>query len=323
MGKMESIIPLMAALKIHEGHYRSFSDYSVTQLIDTPRRVALHKRYGDRIVYPPESQAASFVGTGVHHYWEHCLKQYAATDPKFVVERTMSCAFDDRLVSGRFDVLYDNRIMYDVKTCKVWKMIFDPDMTEWTQQQNLYAFLLHKRSVDIESARIIAQFMDWVQSQSLRDKDYPKAAVEEYEIELWGHDEQEYFLRERLAAHKLCENVPDDQLPLCSPEERWERHPGGATVKYAILKSRDADRAINKGVFDTLDEAIKRIRDGGTGITSSVVIEVRYAQRKRCEQWCGVSGFCNDYLNYLQKVEAGILNDYITYDQVMKGDIFV
>lgn len=317
---MRTIQPLIDALKIHAKHYKSFGDYSVTQLIDAPRRVRLMKRFEEFLAPPPESQIASFVGTGVHAYFENCLKQYTVADSRYEIERSVTEHIADRLITGRFDILYDKTTMYDIKTCKVWKLIFDPNKEEWTQQQNLYAYLLHRRGIDVKSLNIIAVYMDWIESQAVRDKNYPREAVENYELELWPFDYTDAYLNERLALHKACENLSNEALPECSREERWERHEGGVPIRYAVLKTRKAARATR--VFDTLDEAVEYFKTAGSKLNSQSCIEIRYAQPKRCMKYCAVNQFCNWYINYTGKVNSETVNDYFTFDQIHKGEIY-
>ena len=315
MGNMTAIIPLMKALEVHSRHYVSYGDYSVTTLIDTPRRVQLLRRHAGNLHTPPESQAASFVGTGVHNYWESCLKAIGLVDPDFEVERRVVHYIEDRLISGRFDILYQQDHIFDIKTCKVWKLIFDPNKEEWTQQQNLYAYLLGLRGVKIKKISIIAQFLDWIQSNAIRDREYPQEAVLQFDLDLWSPGEQEMYLLDRLTRHKSCENVEDNELPECTRLERWERWPGGYLVKYAVMKTKEAKKATR--VFTNLHDAIAYFKQ--KNVPSTGVIEVRYAVRKRCEDLCACNLHCNDYISYCGRKANDKLNDYYTYEEVHAG----
>lgn len=314
---MRHIVPLMDALKVHERHYTPLGDYSVTQLIDTPRRVQLLRRHGSKVKATPESQIASFVGTGVHKYWEECLRAYSLIDNKYEVERRITVSILDRIISGTFDILMGHETIYDVKTCKVWKVIFDPNHEEWTKQLNLYIHMLCMRGIKVKKAYIIAQFLDWIGANAVRDKQYPQDAAVQFEIPIWEPAKAEALLMERISLHKAAENVPDDQLMECSRKERWERFSDDVNVKYAVMKNREAKRA--KRVFDALDDAVKYFW-GDHKLGTDAVIEIRYAQRKRCEEWCSANQFCNSYIDYCAKLDGGTLNDYLTYDQIHQGD---
>jgi hypothetical protein len=317
---MEHIKPLKDALSIHASHYKSYGDYSVTQLIDTPRRVRLYKRHGDKSLPTMASSLSSFNGTGIHNYFETCLTKFATMDSQYDLERTVTEKVADRLITGKPDIVYAERDVYDLKNCKVWKLIFDPNMEEWTQQLNLYAYLLHLRNTEVENLYVIANYMDWIESQAVRDRQYPQAQAEQYKVDLWPWERTELFLQERIALHKSCEDVPDDQLIECTREERWERHDGGTSVRYAVLKHKKVKRATR--VFDSMQEAVEYFKTAGSLNTNSL-IEVRYARRKRCEKWCQpMNQFCNAYIEYTGKLRNDSLNDYFTYDDIHQGKYF-
>ena len=310
---MNNILPLMAALEVHLGHYKSYGDYSATSLIDTPRIVQLKKRYGHLVQVDPERQMASFIGTGVHNYFEDTLRQYAALNKDYELERSVFDSVGGRLITGRFDILYDQKHIYDIKTAKVWKKIFDPEMVDWHAQQNIYAWLLRRRGVAIESINIVAVYLDWQKGNALRDRNYPQERVQQYRLNLWSPERQEAFIRERLDLHVAAENLSDNELPACSPEERWERFPSGLPVQYALFKNREAKRALR--VADTMNEIVDIIKE--KNIASDGIIEVRHAKRTRCLDWCDGAPWCNHYLQYKQDVETGNLNDYMSVGEVI------
>jgi len=317
---VENILPLMAALEVHKSHYKSYGDYSATSLIDTPRIVQLKKRYGHLVEVDPERMMASFIGTGVHNYFEDTLRQYAALNKEYELERSVFDKIDGRLVTGRFDILYDHKHIYDIKTAKVWKKIFDPEMVDWHAQQNIYAWLLRRRGLDIESINIVACYLDWQKNNALRDRNYPQQRVVQYRLNLWSPEHQEEFIRERLAMHVAAETLADEDLPACSPEERWERFPSGLPTQYALLKDRQAKRATR--VFDTLDELRQFILEPDLSkrafaVTDVATVEIRHARRTRCEDWCEGAAWCNHYRQYQRDVEAGELNDYVSLREVL------
>ena len=61
---MENKLPkiLVDAINASRTLYRSLGDYSATQLIDPPRKVALVKRHNHKVTPTPESQIAAFIG---------------------------------------------------------------------------------------------------------------------------------------------------------------------------------------------------------------------------------------------------------------------
>ena len=188
--------------------------------------------------------------------------------------------------------------------------MFDPDLKEWTQQQNFYAYLIREsRNINIQRLLITAIYKDWQEGQSLRNKDYPNNQVEEYKLPKWPHERTKQFIEGRMMLHIAAENLDDDKLPACTRDERWERFQGGHQVEYAIMKNAKANRAM-KLVKTNIEDAFKEVQSM-KGITKDSFIEVRYAQRTRCENWCSVKNYCNDYKSYAAAKQNNTLNDYI------------
>lgn len=311
---MDGIKPLMDALTVHTQQYKSYGDYSATSLIDTPRVVALKKRHGHKVIMEPMQQIASFIGTGVHNYFERTLEIASGVRGEYELERRIFDKIGGRIVTGQFDIFHNQEDIYDIKTCKTWKIIFDPDHLDWAAQQNIYAWLLRRRGVDVKSINIMAVFQDWTRGMAMRSRSYPKQPVMLYNLPMWSDELTERFVHDRLEQHKAAELLPDDKLPECSREERWERFPDGQEINYAVLPSRDAKRA--RRVVGTLEEAYDFCR-AQKKITPEWVIEVRYAERTRCEQWCEVNQYCNHYRDYMAAKKSGTLNEYIPVTEVI------
>ena len=114
---MKNIKILTDALTQWDKRYRSFGDYSVTTLLNPPRMVQLNKRHKNDVVRTPEQQIAAFIGSGVHLMFEESLKLQAVLEPEYSVERTVYDKIEDRLITGKFDILWNERHLYDIKTC--------------------------------------------------------------------------------------------------------------------------------------------------------------------------------------------------------------
>jgi hypothetical protein len=258
---------------------------------------------------------ASLVGSGVHAYVETLLKQ--ANNNRYELERSVFKYMGERYVTGRFDILLDQEHIFDIKTGKTWKTVFDPGMVDWHRQQNIYAYLLRDRGVKIKTINIMAIYLDWMEGSAARDPNYPQLPLQYYSLDLWDMDEAEAYIMERLEMNKVVEDMPDDDLPACTREERWERFPNGDQVQYAVMKHKKAKRAMR--VFNTERDACEYCMTKAKGLTEDSVIEVRYAKRKRCESWCPVASRCNHYKIYCQKKKTNTLNDYIPYQHIMGG----
>jgi hypothetical protein len=280
------------ALNQWSKRYKSYGDYSVTTLLNSPRQVHLQKRHGAQVVREPEQQIAAFIGTGVHSMFEESLRLQAILDPKYEIERTVFDKIQNRLITGKFDILYDNKHLYDIKTCKVWKKVFDPDLVEWHQQLNMYAWMLRNRGLDIKSINVIAIYMDWQQQRSFRDDSYPNEPIIEYELKLWQDDYTEKYINGRIKLMVESETLTDEQLPFCTTEEMWQR---ASETTYAVMPKKEATRASK--IFPTLEEAKGYGRDK-FATSPDAFIEIRRPDRTRCERWCDGKDWCSQYRDY-------------------------
>jgi hypothetical protein len=328
---MKHIQILSDAFDIYGSQYRSLGDYSATTLINPPRLVALTKRYGHEVKQSVDSQAASIVGTAVHEKMERLLRQANVANSEYMLERDLVHPFTIsypeevtgggilmprienkmRLVSGRFDILHKEQDMYDLKTAKTWKLVFDPEMIDWHQQQNIYAYLLRMRGIEVQTLNIVVFYLDWIESQSLRSTSYPQSPIVQYRLKLWEPQQQEEYIMRRLKMHVQAESTPDDELPPCTQEERWERDPSFAIMKNSTAKR--AVRVIKSGTFaDALEEARKC-----KGLGSDSYIEVRHQQRKRCEKYCMVNDYCNVHQSYLAAKQNNANSDIFPLAEVL------
>jgi hypothetical protein len=312
---MEKIKILQRVAELERDRYKKTGDYSVTDIISPPRIVHLRKRYGDDVDQPLSSVVPAMVGTAIHDYFEKYLKLWIAkhnyTD--YVLEEEVATNVtmgkgETRKISGRYDIR-DGLDLYDLKTCKTWKLIFDPGMIEWTEQQNLYNYLLWCNGVTLDSINVVAVYKDWQVGYALRDKSYPQEQIMEYKLNKWPMTDTKKFMWDKLKVLVANEDVEDGALPQCTREERWERFSGGHQVEYAIMKSAKAKRAA-RVIKTNLDDAYAWA-NAATGITPDSFIEVRYAKRTRCEDYCAVNKHCKSYQQYIKAKKNDTLNDFL------------
>src|SRR5574343_760863 len=291
---MKEIKILTDALEVWSKQYKAYGDYSVTTLLDSPRIVQLGRRYKDQIVRSPEQQVSAFIGSCVHSGFEKSLRLQSLIDDKYDIERTVFDKIEDRLITGKFDILLNQRHLYDIKTCKTWKQIFDPGHREWTEQLNLYAYLLQRRGVEVRSLNVVALYLDWVEREMLAKPEYPRKPVEEYELTLWYFEDTDLFIRDRIRRMKEAEILSDNSLPLCTSEDMWEKNKDGT---FAVFKDEKAQRAARK--FNTQEEAVAYAKEKGC-----LIVEKRLPIRTRCEKWCDAAPWCNQYAEYTKKKDA-------------------
>lgn len=299
---MLHIKPMIDALNVHADHYVPLGDYSVTTILNPPRYVHLQRRYGKdkNLNYP--AMLPSFIGTGVHAYVEDCLRKAGG----YALERRLFYNVLGRTISGQFDI-FDGAAIWDIKTAKTWKLIFDPEATEWTQQQNIYAHMLRAEGTPVDQLNIIAIYLDWIYDKNVRDQSYPDAPIQQYVLDLWEPEYTQRFLEERVGLMIKYEDTPDDDLPMC--DEVFE----DPTV-FACYKNVAAKRSSKN--CQSLEEAVAYMKQT-KGFGSGSYVEVRPQIRKRCERYCEVNHYCNKYKKYMQaKASETGLNWTVPYDQV-------
>jgi len=188
---------------------------SVTQLIKSPRIVALQKKHDDEITIDYRDEVFKLLGKGVHSVLET-----ANTDDKNLIpERRLYADISGWKISGQTDTISLNeKMLTDYKCTSVYAIT--SDKPEWEHQLNLYAWLWRKHGYEIENLRIMAILRDWRRSEADKKFDYPQAPVVSIDIPLWGFIKQTEFVESRV---KLHQDTLNGELPECSDEDRWLR----------------------------------------------------------------------------------------------------
>lgn len=326
--KLDDIEILKDIFAIDKDRYKKTGDYSTTEIIDPPRVVQLKRRYVDAIEEKPSQKIDSLMGTAMHLVFEKNLDKYNRKyeEGKYELETEFNQSFDigERTVSlsGRFDICTHGVHITDVKTAKVWKKVFDPELTDWTIQQNVYAYLATSTEgrKPIKSISALVIYKDWKENEMLRAGKhgvYPKEPIEYVPLQLWSPEGQYQYIIDRLGLHITSEELADDDLPECTTEEMWARFPDMTEKQYALFKKPEAKKATKilheaKGLADAI-----RIASGIKGVTAQSVIEVRHPVRKRCERYCPGNTFCSQYQTYMKNKESNNMNEHIS----MKGYI--
>lgn len=249
----------------------------VTSLLKGVREVILEQRYWDKVERDASDMAWLLFGRAVHSIIEqeeeldHQLKETRLTERVGGLD-----------LSGQFD-LYDSKrkMITDYKTCSVWKFIFG-DFDDWRKQTAIYAWLLRKAGFPVVGAEIVAFIKDHSKSKAQFDAQYPDAPVQTVTFNFPDQTVPviERFIVERMAQIEAAQDLPDADLPLCTPEERWN-----SGDKFAVMKGKNK-RAVR--VYDTQEEAEARIEKEG----APYWLEVRPGTDRKCADYCAVNAFC-------------------------------
>lgn len=268
------------------------SDYSATSLIDPPRLVQLRKRHKKEVSSDLLDLWYVWRGNCVHKEIEHVLK----SNPKYLVERKCT-SFEKpegypedkyRRVVAKFDAYdKDTKTLYDHKTAS--SFIYGSEgKKEWLDQLTINAYFLEKEGYPVEKLAINCVFMDWREQTGAYKSDpdkYPPTPFHTFTFPCPSKAEQERFFKERLKLHVDAESLSDNDLPLCTDLERWSKG-----EKWAVYKL-GSTRATK--LCDTKDEAQAYIL--ANKLSLQYKIEHRPATCVRCEKFCDMRDFCNQY----------------------------
>ncbi|MCD4818018.1 MAG: DUF2188 domain-containing protein [Candidatus Cloacimonetes bacterium] len=254
---------------------------SVTGLLKPPKIFVLEKRHADNITEEASDLIWSLMGSAMHAVlekseWEHSIN-----------EERLFATFGDKTISGAVD-LYENRTISDYKFTSVWTYIFKSRIKEWTEQLNIYGYLFRKVGFQVDKLKVITIFRDWSKSKYKYEKRYPKQ-IETINLKVWSDEKVESFIMNQIKLFEMALRLPDDEIPVCLPEERWQK------IKWAVTK-KDAQRATK--LFDKKSDAEDYIRKTKR---DDLIVEIRESEPIRCQDYCRCNSFCDYYQGLLNK----------------------
>jgi len=262
-------------------------EYRVTSLLKGLRETILLRRHGDEIKVDVADMVWLLFGTAVHDVLERQKE-----DENELKEERLKVKFGDYTLSGKFD-LYNasTKTITDYKTASVWKVIFG-DFVDWRRQLLIYAYMMQSYGFPVGKGEIIAFLKDHSKRDAKYKPDYPILPVYSVQFEFTKQDFQEIeeWLWERFQLIAQVETLADSELPLCTPEERFN-----SGDKFAVMKK---GRKTALRVLDSMEDAEQWIKDNNKGD----YIETRAGEDKKCNDYCFVNQFCNYYLSKKEAV---------------------
>jgi len=271
---------LVAAITNDPYPTSKIGDISATRLIDAPRVRVLTKRHGAEITEDASDRIWALLGQSVHAILERAHTVFEQS----VVERRLFAEVEHWTVSGQFDRLglLEGGVLQDYKTTSVWSVIHGPK-PEWEAQLNVLAFLAKCNGIPVARLEIVAILRDWSRGKAKAGGNYPSHQVKVMEIPLWSDTQSADYVAHRVRLHQSAEALPDDDLPECTPAERWQ----GADV-FAVKKP---GRKSAVKLHDTAEAAEAHAAELG----GAHFVEHRPGVSVRCADYCPVSAFCNQY----------------------------
>lgn len=253
--------------------------YSVTQALKGIRETILGRRHDDEIIIDAADNTWAIFGSAVHAIFENSEETESQLKEEFVY---LDMPNGYRL-TGIFD-LYDasTGIITDWKTASVWRVIMK-DWEGYRRQLLAYGVILRSMGFEVKGGQIIALLKDHSKSKARFDREYPQHELVKVEWAFSAEelDEMKGWLERRFEDIEAAETMADDELPVCTPEERWHR-PG----KWAVMKK---GRKSAVKLWDTQKEA----EEHAAKLGGDHYVEERPGSDPKCEGYCVVREFCS------------------------------
>lgn len=246
--------------------------FSVTEILSPPRIVWLKRRHHAEMTEDVADRIWAIYGQAMHAVLETAGVSNALTEERLRVQ------IDDLTLTGIPDFYKDGELL-DYKNTSVWNVIYGSSMDDWTRQANFYAYMLREHGFPVNRVAVVAWMRDWQRSR-VKDN-YPRHPVRVIRLPIWTQEKA----RAEISARLQVIMAAKDDLPLCTPEERWEKE-----TKYAVMK-KGMKRAVR--VFD--DEPSAEAFMFSEKDKAKMSITVRPGEQTRCADYCAVSEFCSQW----------------------------
>lgn len=261
-------------LIINDDYSKGDADYSITELLDSPRIRRLTEKHWDEITIDVSDRLFALYGKLIHKLLEQA-ERTALSEKRYFME------VDGVKISGQVDrlVLWKG-ILQDYKFVGVYKLQSGvPEDYHW--QVNCYGYLLARNGIDVRKMEIIGMLRDWKKSlavKSLPEK-YPQGSVVKPSVNIEPFSFVRKFIGNRIKLHKSSKRL----LPLCTNKERWKDPDIWAVIPIG------KKRAVAK--YPSAMEAKEHVKKH----PGAYEIERRCFQAKRCELFCDVAPWCDQF----------------------------
>lgn len=258
--------------------------YSITSLLDSDRVLMLKRRYNYIIEQDVADCIWMLFGTVTHYALETGIELYKNE----YVEEHLEYTFENGYtLSGIIDHIYD--YIDDYKTTSVWTVIYGSNNDHWLKQLQMGAYLYYKKSgIWISKGRIIAILKDWNRKDSKLKENYPERPVEVLEFDLGNPEDIEEWIINRFEQIIKLEKMTDNELPMCTFEERFNKGD-----KFAVKKKTNK---IALKLHDSLEEAREHLINLENKYPGIYEIEERPGEDTKCLNYCSCCKQCPYYL---------------------------
>jgi hypothetical protein len=269
-------LPEAFVLACDSARHNAPGSVSATTLLKGAKEIILTERHWEELTEDVADRIWAIWGTAVHSILER-------ETPDTFVEEYLTAEVEGLKITGRVDN-YNMRTgdIEDYKTASTWKVVFG-DFADWHKQGMIYAWLMKQAGLPVRTVRFIALLKDHSKTKAKRDAGYPQSPVYNY---FFMPSEESYkniesFIKKRVDEIMTYSNLLDNDIPECSPEERWAKE-----TKWAVMKK---GRKAAVKLHDSKESATEHASDVGG------YVEKREGESTKCMEYCPCADFCNFY----------------------------
>lgn len=262
------------------------TDFSVTTLEGPPLLAELKRRYDAELTEDVSDRLYALMGSAIHAV----LERAGRLDPLLVVERRLFTSIRGQTISGQIDLatpVSGGWLIQDWKMASVWEAQ-DGIKPSKVNQLNSYAELWRRNGLGhVVGLQDVFLYRDHSKRKA-KTGEHPAHPMAVLDAPLWPQPQAEAYLNDRVRLHVKARSLADGAIPVCEPEERWEKE----TI-YAVKKV-GAKRAESGGLCKSIEEAETFI-NGRKGF----FFEKRAGEPVRCAGYCAGAPKCPWYRAYL------------------------
>lgn len=168
------------------------------------------------------------------------------------------------MVTGKFDFIADGRV-HDFKTTSTFAYTSGNKDDDYIMQGSIYRWLNPDIITD-DRMSIIFIFTDWNKNRYLSARDtYPPAQITSRDFDLLPEATVQRFVEAKINELIHCENLPEEELPLCTDKDLWRKDDTFKYYKNPVATGRSTR------TVDTMREAQDLfVKDGSVGRIDTV-----------------------------------------------------
>ena len=259
--------------------------FSATTLIKDCCEIILTNRHKDDIEEDVCESVYSLLGSALHE-----VLRRSDEGENEIREERLFYEFPEGAISGKFDsfdATPGKEVLRDYKCTSTWTAIYG-DGGKYAKQLKIYCLLFQLvLNIRCRHAQIIQFFRDHSMSKAKFDKSYPQSPIRVIDYYFTDEDiaQTEEDVRAKLREISALKDVPDDELPPCSAENRWE-----TPTTYAVKKD---GRKSALRVLPSKEEAETWME---LNDVKGCYIEERKGESRKCMNYCKAAPFCHYYL---------------------------